>query len=69
MPDQPAQPARHLALLVVFALGLLTLGVGPALAQPLACGAVVTQDTTLANDLLDGPGNGLVMGPTASPSS
>ena len=53
---------RHLALLVVFALGLLTLGVGPALAQPLACGAVVTQDTTLANDLLDGPGNGLVMG-------
>jgi len=62
MPDQPAPSARHLVLVAVLALGLLALAAGPALAQPLGCGAVVTQDTTLTSDLLDCPGNGLVIG-------
>ena len=62
MPDQPAHPARHLAVVAVITLGLLALAAGPAMAQPLGCGAVVTQDTTLTSDLLDCPGNGLVIG-------
>jgi hypothetical protein len=62
MPDQPAHPTRHQILVAVFALGLLAFGAGPALAQALGCGAVVTQDTTLTGDLLDCPGNGLVVG-------
>jgi parallel beta-helix repeat protein len=61
MPDQ-RQHARHLALAVLLALGLLALGAGPASAQPLGCGAVVTEDTTLTADLLDCPGDGLVVG-------
>jgi Right handed beta helix region len=62
MPAQPAHPARHLVLVAVLALGLLALAAGPALAQPLGCGAVVTQDTTFTSDLLQCPGNGLVIG-------
>ena len=62
MPDQPARPARHLVLVAVLALGLLALAASPALAQPLGCGAVVTQDTKLTSDLLDCPGNGIVIG-------
>lgn len=62
MPDQRQHPSRRLALAVLLALGLAAFGAGPALAQPLGCGAVLTQDTTLANDLLDCPGDGLVIG-------
>jgi hypothetical protein len=38
------------------------LAAGPALAQPLDCGAVVTRSVTLAADLVDCPGDGLVIG-------
>jgi hypothetical protein len=62
MPDQPAHPARHLVVAVLLALGSLALAAGPAHAQPLACGDTVTQDTTLTADLLDCPGDGLVIG-------
>jgi hypothetical protein len=62
MSDQRQHPARHLVLAVVLGLGALALGAGPALAQPLQCGATVTQDTTLAADLLECQGDGLVVG-------
>jgi Right handed beta helix region len=62
VPEQRQHPVRHLVLVVVLALGALALGAAPALAQPLECGAVVTQDTTLTSDLLDCPGDGLVIG-------
>ena len=35
---------------------------GPASAQVLACGQVITQDTTLENDLTDCSGDGIVIG-------
>jgi hypothetical protein len=47
MPDQRDRSIRLLVLAVVLALGTLTLGAGPALAQPLQCGDTVTEDTTL----------------------
>jgi hypothetical protein len=62
MPDQRQHPARHLVLAVLLALALLELAAGPAQAQPLRCGDTVTQDTTLTNDLLDCPSDGLVIG-------
>jgi hypothetical protein len=62
MPDQREQPARHLVLAVLLALGSLALAAGPAHAQPLRCGDTVTQDTTLTADLLECPGDGLVIG-------
>jgi hypothetical protein len=62
MPDHPQHRARHLVLAVVLALGSLALAAGPAHAQPLRCGDTVTQDTTLTADLLDCPGDGLVIG-------
>lgn len=62
MPDQRGRSARHLVLAVLLALGSLALAAAPAAAQPLGCGAVLTQDTTLTTDLLDCPENGLVIG-------
>ena len=47
MPDQRNRSSRLLGLAVVLALGTLTLGAGPALAQPFQCRDTVTQDTTL----------------------
>jgi hypothetical protein len=37
-------------------------GAAPALAQPPQCGDTLTQDTTLPADLLDCPGDGLIVG-------
>jgi parallel beta-helix repeat protein len=37
-------------------------GTGQALSNHVGCGAVLTQDTKLDNDLVDCPGNGLVIG-------
>ena len=62
MPVKRQHPARHLVLAVLLALGSLALAAGPAHAQPLRCGDTVTQDTTLTADLLDCPGDGLVIG-------
>ena len=44
------------------ALAALASAAAPATAQPLACGAVVSSTVTLANDLGDCPGDGLVVG-------
>ena len=46
---------------------LVLAGAAPAVAaqadtQAISCGTVLTHDTTLGNDLLDCPGNGLVIG-------
>lgn len=62
MPAKCQRPRRHLALLVPLALAALTLAAGPALAQPLACGDTVTQDTTLNADLVGCAGDGLAIG-------
>jgi parallel beta-helix repeat protein len=57
------RPAHRSALaLLALLTGWLGLAAGPALAQPLGCGAVVTQSVTLAADLLDCQGDGLVIG-------
>ncbi len=42
--------------------GLLTIGVSPALATNVACGQVITHSTHVSNDLIDCPGDGLVIG-------
>jgi hypothetical protein len=62
MPDQRQRSTRHLVLAVLLAIGSLALAAGPAHAQPLQCGDTVTQDTTLTADLLECPGDGLVIG-------
>jgi parallel beta-helix repeat protein len=41
---------------------LLVLAPGMASAQPVVCGEVITEDTTLQNDLLDCPGEAIVIG-------
>jgi len=47
------------ALLVV---GAMVVGAGPAAADTLGCGDVITVDTTLDSDLIDCPDEGLVIG-------
>jgi hypothetical protein len=57
------RPAHRSALaLLALLTGWLGLAAGPALAQPLGCGAVVTQSVTLAADILDCQEHGLVIG-------
>jgi large repetitive protein len=41
---------------------LLLLSAGPAVASHVQCGDVITQDTTLDSDLIDCPGDGVVIG-------
>jgi parallel beta-helix repeat protein len=49
--------------LLVAALGAtLALGTGPALASHVNCGQVITQDTKLDSDLVNCPGDGIVIG-------
>ena len=51
--------------LLVFALavgGLMTLGADQASASSVSCGETITADTTLDNDLVDCPNNGIVIG-------
>ncbi|HEV2931190.1 MAG TPA: right-handed parallel beta-helix repeat-containing protein, partial [Propionibacteriaceae bacterium] len=55
-------PHRTALSLLALLPAWLLLAAGPALAQPLGCGAVVTSSVTLAADLLDCPGDGLVVG-------
>jgi parallel beta-helix repeat protein len=49
-------------LVAVVLVGLLTLNAGHANANHVACGDVITVDTTLDADLLNCPGDGLVIG-------
>lgn len=63
-PGPRQRPARRL-LAAAFALagwGVLTLGVGPALAISPSCGATITASTKLRADLINCPGDGLVIG-------
>lgn len=50
------------AALALAGCGLLTLGVGPALAVSPSCGATITANTKLRADLINCPGDGLVIG-------
>lgn len=51
-----------LAATVALSVGLLLLTPGMASAQPVACGQVITEDTTLENDLIGCPGDAVVIG-------
>jgi parallel beta-helix repeat protein len=51
--------AAALGLLVV---ALLVLWSSPALADQVTCGDTITKDTTLDNDLIDCPGDGIIIG-------
>ena len=54
---------RLLGLGLLAALGaVFALGAAPALGSHIQCGDVITQDTTLDSDLIDCPGNGIVIG-------
>jgi parallel beta-helix repeat protein len=54
------RPLR-IVMLAVLAVGLLV-GVSSASANHVHCGEVITQDTTLDSDLVDCPGDGVVIG-------
>jgi parallel beta-helix repeat protein len=56
-PDQRLAAAA----LALAASGLLTLGVNPALATSQSCGTTITRTTTLHADLINCPGDGLVI--------
>jgi parallel beta-helix repeat protein len=57
---RPGQLLGLVAALIV--VGCLGLGAGPAFASHVNCGDTVTGDTTLDSDLVDCPGNGIVIG-------
>ena len=49
-------------LLAAVAVLQVAMSAGPARAEHVGCGDVITQDTTLDSDLIDCPGDGLVIG-------
>ena len=53
---------RRLGALAFVAAFFVALGVGPAEASHVSCGATITTDTTLDSDLVDCPNNGIVIG-------
>jgi parallel beta-helix repeat protein len=62
-PGPRQRPARRLmAAALLTGCGALTLGVGPALAISPSCGDTITASTTLRADLINCPGDGLVIG-------
>lgn len=58
----PLFPAPKTLIVAVILIQTLLLDAGGALAQPVTCGQVITQDTKLDSDLLDCPGHGIVIG-------
>lgn len=57
-----ARRLTRTAVFVTMIAGFMTLGASPALAATVVCGQVITQDTKVDNDLLNCPGDGLVIG-------
>ncbi len=53
---------RRAIFLTAAVAGALLVSGGEALAAPVACGETITTDTTLENDLVDCPNNGIVIG-------
>src|SRR5881296_2888162 len=53
---------RVTALMATIALAVLSIWPTEASATHLSCGETITQDTTLDSDLLDCPGDGIVIG-------
>jgi parallel beta-helix repeat protein len=63
MPRTAPAMLVSLATLVAFAAtGAMALGGQPSSASHVSCGDTITADTTLDNDLLDCPSNGIVIG-------
>jgi parallel beta-helix repeat protein len=57
------RPGQLLLLVAVVIVGCcLGLGAGPAFASHVNCGDTITADTTLDSDLVDCPGNGIIIG-------
>src|SRR6266566_8734906 len=52
----------RLGVLAAAAAVLFAVGASPALAQNVTCGQVITHNTHVKNDLLNCPGDGLVIG-------
>src|SRR2546426_9983193 len=52
----------RLGVLTVAVTAFFAVGASPALAQHVSCGQVITHNTHVKNDLLDCPGDGLVIG-------
>jgi parallel beta-helix repeat protein len=57
-----AKQLTKLAVLGAAVAGFMALGVGHAHAATVVCGQIIIQDTKVSNDLLDCPGDGLVIG-------
>ena len=63
MPRTAPAMLVSLATLVAFAAtGAMALGGQPSSASHVSCGDTITADTTLDNDLVDCPNNGIVIG-------
>src|SRR5256884_9901896 len=52
----------RLGVLTVAVTAFFAVGASPALAQHVSCGQVITHNTHVKNDLLNCPGDGLVIG-------
>jgi parallel beta-helix repeat protein len=61
-PGLGGSTVRLMIGICAVAVGFLAAGVGGAAAALVSCGTVITTSTTLHNDLIDCPGDGIVIG-------
>src|SRR6266480_559030 len=61
-PRSRLRPLVRLSVLTAAVTAFFAVGASPALAQHVSCGQVITHNTHVKNDLLNCPGDGLVIG-------
>src|SRR6266516_7252042 len=61
-PRSRLRPLVRLGLLMAAVTVFFAVGASPALTQNVTCGEVITHNTHVKNDLLNCPGDGLVIG-------